>query len=213
MGETLTFSRLTAGLVALMLPLGAAQAATITGVTVIEPTEISEDKPTNTEIQGYNEIVGYTLLDNLGVDENIIGGDDADGWLSKGTLVDSHVLFLNTASGGADQTVTVTFSERILGVMTDTNGSLMFASDAILGGPVSYVSLPGDDYSGNRGLEGADYIRKINDFSFELRMVVTEPGDWIRVVTVSEVPLPAGVWLLMAGVGALGVAKRRRKAA
>lgn len=205
------FAQLSAGLLALMLPFGAAQAATISGVPIITPTVIGEDDPTNTTIEGYNEIVGYELLADLQVDKNFIGGDDADGWLSKGTLVDSHVLFLNTKTGSADVTVTVKFSEKILGVMTDIAGTLMKASDSFLGGPVSYVSYAG--YGSNRGLESNDFITKIDDYSFKLRMQVSEPGDWIRVVTVSEVPLPAGVWLLMAGVGALGVAKRRRKAA
>lgn len=197
---------------ATILSLGAAHAATISGVPIITPTSIGEDDPTNKEIQGYNEIVGYTLLSDLRVDTNFIGGDDADGFISAGTVVDSHVLFLNSkGSKKISDRVTVTFSEKILGVMTDRRGAFMFASDDFLGGPVSYV--PGGNYGNNRGLEGRDRITKIDDFSFTLFMEVTEPGDWIRVVTVSAVPLPAGALLLPVGLALMAGLRRRRKAA
>jgi hypothetical protein len=44
-------------------------------------------------------------------------------------------------------------------------------------------------------------------------MVVTEPGDWIRVVTVSEVPVPAALWLFApALMGFLGLRRKSKEA-
>lgn len=188
---------------------GAASAATISGGTVIAaPTSIGEDDPTNTEIQAFNEGVGVVLGADLAVDDGVISG---------GTRVDSHMIFLNTEGGTlvADVT-TYTFSEMILGVISDQDGTNLFASDTILNGGIDYTDTSG--YGNNRGLEDNDrandyYTISADMFSITVGMRVTEPGDWMRVVTVSEVPLPAGALLLPAGLVLLGGLRRRRKAA
>jgi len=40
-------------------------------------------------------------------------------------------------------------------------------------------------------------------------MEVTEPGDWIRVITASAVPIPAAIWLF--GSALLGFVGMRRR--
>lgn len=199
----------TAAAVAVLLAAGASQAATITasngGSVIASPATVGEDNPTNRSIEAFNEIVGYTLLADLAVDGGVI---------SAGTVVDSHMIFLNT-EGGLDITSTATFSfsERIIGIMSRTDGANMFASDSFLGGPVTYVA--GGNYGSNRGLENAatDFVKFVDLFTIDVGMRVTEPGDWVRVVTVSAVPLPAGMLLLPTGLAGLAFMRRRRKAA
>ena len=184
---------------------------------IAAPTSVADDLPgaENTAMQAFNEVQGFTLLSNLAVD----GGS-----IAAGTKVDSHMIFLNSngstrISHGLGQAggVQWTFSGTILGVMSNSNGSLEAASNSFLGAPGT--AYPGS--FGARGLEGNPFDNVNDDFySFAgkvltIGMQVTEPGDWVRVVTASPapVPLPAAGWLMIAGLGALGAAARRRRAA
>ncbi|SEW10872.1 VPLPA-CTERM protein sorting domain-containing protein [Cognatiyoonia koreensis] len=197
---------------AAFLSAGAVSAATITasngGTVIASPLNVGEDNPTNSSIQAFNEGVDVLLLADLGVD----GGTP----ISAGTRVDSHMIFLNTR-GRTDvtDTATFTFSEMILGIMSSQAGTNLFASDGIVNGPVTYT---GGNYGDNRGLEGsdtADFINVVGGmFSVNVGMHVTEPGDWVRVITassVSPVPVPAGMLLLPTGLIALGAMRRRKK--
>ncbi len=117
------------------------------------------------------------------------------------------MIFLNQQDGvpgTLSHIVTWTFSGTILGVMSQTNGGLEALSTPILG-------LPGTTYAtfGNRGLESNDdYTVLGNQITLDLR--VTQPGDWVRVVTASPVPEPGT--LLLIGSGLAGLALRRRRA-
>ena len=164
------------------------------------PASVTNATVTNLAIQGFNEQQGVVLASDLAVDGGVI---------AAGTRVDSHMLFLNkpTNVGGtlSHENVEWTFSGKILGVMIDVNGLDEAASTAILGA----IGTTYDTFN-NRGLEGADFV-VISGAVLTTSFFVTQPGDWIRVITASEVPLPAALPLMLAGLAGLGGLSRRRK--
>jgi hypothetical protein len=166
---------------------------------IAPPATLINSTAFNTAQQGFDELQGVLL----GAPVLIDGG----GSIAAGTVVDSHMIFLNQQDGvpgTLSHIVTWTFSGTILGVMSQTNGGLEALSTPILG-------LPGTTYAtfGNRGLESNDdYTVLGNQITLDLR--VTQPGDWVRVVTASPVPEPGT--LLLIGSGLAGLALRRRRA-
>lgn len=179
---------------------GLSVAAVISGPDIIAaPASVIDDPPgaTNTNQQAFNERQSVLLASDLAVD---------GGTISAGTRVNSHMIFLNTRGTGRTRDLNVTwgFDGAILGVMSDSGGNLEAASNAILGAPGTFY--PGS--FATRGFESDDSYT-INGNLLTVSMTVTEPGDWIRVV--SAVPVPAAVWFLGSGLVALvGVARRRR---
>jgi len=183
------------------------------------PADVREDASFNMAQQGFDEVQDYTLLTDLAVD---------DGSIVAGLTVDSHMIYLNTGPGH-DMTVANQFgvawifSGDILGVMSNRSGSLEINSNSALGAPGTIYP----DASFNlRGLEGnhwddsgcsADCYNVVGDTLY-LSMWVSEPGDWIRVVTLSDtitlpvprVDVPTPTTLLLFGLGLAGAGLRRR---
>lgn len=201
--------------VATMLAASPAQALLVSvagGGTILggAPVTVADNGAMNTHQQGFDEKQGVTVgAGGLAVNS---------GTIAAGTQVNSHMIFLNT-KGPRPAThlgVDWTFDGVILGVMTDIHGTLEAASNTLLGAAGTFY--PGG--FNNRGLESSNGGGGGDMYSFlaggnvlTVGMHVTEPGDWIRVVTaVSAVPLPAALPLYGAGIAVLGfMGWRRRK--
>ena len=186
-----------------------AQAAIVSGPDINAAVSVQEDSPTNTAQQGFDELQGVVLSRTINVD---------GGTIAKGTKVDSHLIFLNTQGGTrADDRKRWVFSGDIIGVMSNESGSLMNDSNDLLAAFNDYFTTGSSLPFNAAGLEqnniatGDGYT--VLGAVLDLRMVVTEPGDWIRVVTVSEVPVPAALWLFApALMGFLGLRRKSKEA-
>jgi hypothetical protein len=177
--------------------------------------DANDDAAYNTAQQGFNEKQGVLLGSMLSVD---------GGTIAAGTRVDSHMIFLNSGPNNSGAllehfNVRWEFDGDILGVMSNSNGSLEVNSSALLG--ASDVVYPGSSFSA-RGFDtnqspcdGTATNDCYGIFGSELNvaMRVTEPGDWIRVVTrTAQVPEPGTLGLLGLGILALGATKRKKLA-
>jgi opacity protein-like surface antigen len=177
----------------------AAQAALVSGPDIIAaPAQVFDNAVTNTHQQAFDEQQNVLLANALAVD----GGS-----IAAGTVVSSHMIFLNipTSLQSASDTQTWAFDGLVLGVMSDANGALEAASNSILG--ASGTSYPGSFAS--RGLEANDSYT-ISGNSIRVNMNVAQPGDWIRVVTAAAVPEPGSLALAALALVGLGVARRRK---
>jgi len=169
---------------------------------ILAPATLNNDVAFNLGQQGFDERQCVLLPSSLEVDDGII---------AAGTLVSSHMIFMNqqnNTTGGTDHTgVEWTFDGLILGVMSDNNGNLEAASTPILGAPASGYGAPFN----NRGLESNDsYSFLGNVLTFNSH--ITQPGDWIRVVTAAQcVPDATGLGTAALGFLSLLIATRRSR--
>jgi hypothetical protein len=174
---------------------------------------VFDDFVTNLAMQGFDEAQGVTTT----IAHSIDGGS-----IAAGTLVDSHMIFLNLVDN--DPVITAldhvnvewTFSGNILGVMSNNSGTFESNSTFELGSPsTTYAVFDGRGLEGNNG-SGADQsdgyliLAALNVLRVSMSVDGTEPGDWIRVVTASVVPVPAAIWLFgTALIGLVGFGKRK----
>lgn len=159
-----------------------ANAGLVSGPDIIAaPASVVNDPPgaVNTAQQAFDEQQGVVLPAALAVDSGV---------LAAGTTVNSHMIFLNIDGAGSasDLGVEWTFDGPIIGVMSDQGGVLEAASSALLGAagtiyPAAFAS---------RGLESNDGYAVAGN-KITVSMSVSQPGDWIRVITLQVDPCSA----------------------
>ncbi|MFW5426946.1 MAG: hypothetical protein ACKE8R_06815 [Methylophagaceae bacterium] len=186
----------------------AALVGVVGGGEIIAAVSVQEDSITNDHQQGFNEQQGVLLGSAVTVDtgHGIVGGT-----VAAGMRVDSHLIFLNTAVGtpNADTTSTWEFDGDIVGVMSDQPGNLMTNTDSLFAAFNDYFTTGTASPFNAQGLEGNDSYGVVAGNFLRLHMLVSEPGDWIRVLTVSAVPVPAALFLFAPAL--LGFLGLRRK--
>lgn len=193
---------------------GPTSSAGVAPAIIAAPTDVLDDVTTNLGQEGFDEAQDIVT--------SVMHGIDGGGFIPTGTLVDSHMIFLNSPGTGAltHGGVIWEFAGRILGIMSDTGGTLEAASSFELGAPgTNYTTtFPGSGPAAPfaaRGLEagGFDGYTILGPTRLLVAMRVTEPGDWIRVVTEGEeIPEPGTMVLLGTGLAAFAVYRRRKRA-
>jgi uncharacterized repeat protein (TIGR01451 family) len=159
--------------------------------SVLDSSAANPPGATNNHQQAFDERQGVLLKAALPVD---------NGSIPAGTVVDSHMIFLNVpdgTAGASDLNKTWTFRQPVIGVMSDSNGTLEVQSSGILGAPgTAYPQAPfaaraleipaGAKDRGAGGVTRDGYTIKGN--AITVGMQVSQPGDWIRVITKATPP-------------------------
>ncbi|MDD5058036.1 MAG: hypothetical protein PHQ60_09190 [Sideroxydans sp.] len=194
---------------AMLLGCVAQVQAAITNVTVVgtstaaapaiiaPPSDVLNDCATAGGQIGFDEAQGVLLNAPLYADDGVV--------ISAGTVVDSHMIFLNVpvSIGTADQEAIWTFKKPVVAVMSDQGGLYEAASSALLGASATnYFVSPSPSTPGctgaapfrTRGLETSTQYAHTNcPFSndcytvsgntIDVYMWAGAAGDWIRVLT------------------------------
>ena len=147
---------------------------------ITAPLYAEKLRVTNFGLQGFNEAQGVTTTQDFAMDDDEV--------LPAGSFVDSHMIFLNAPLGQriTHEDVRFTFGGDIIGVMSDKDGNYEAASTEELGSDTTEYEAP---YS-LRGMEiGVGPLEgySISGKTLTINMLVTSPGDWIRVVTIGTV--------------------------
>lgn len=176
------------------------------------PEIIEAPSDTRNNVTPYSRQVGFDEKQGVMLPSDV--KVDGGGVVAAGTMVSSHMIYLERLRG-AGQPASVwhlgvdwTFDGPILGVMSSINGGREAASQSILG---LYTTT--DAQFSHRVMEANDTYSSSGS-TLTVNMKVTEPGDWIRVVTLaplrSRVPETGG-WMA-AVIGVLSIAGMRRLA-
>lgn len=172
---------------------------------IAAPTNLLNDNVLNGGMQGFDEAQNILTT----VDHAVDGG-----FIPAGTMVRSHMIFLNSDGYNLllHTAVDWQFDGAIVGVMSDSFGVFEATSTFELGNPFTNYSvghtLQTAPYVA-RGLESHDSYSLLDSTTLRLNLMVTEPGDWVRVVTLTHTPEPSTAVLL--GLGLFTLAGRRRR--
>ncbi len=150
-----------------------------------------------------NQSVNITTDLSVNILADGLGGGTNPGVISNGSIVASHYIFFDPLNA-TTQTGNISFDANIIGIITSRDNLL--ASDLLLNSDVTYLNPLA------RGLESReDSVSITNLTTITVDWKASTPGDYIRVLTVSPVPVPAAVWLFGSGLIALAGISRRKK--
>jgi hypothetical protein len=169
-----------------------------------------DQKQSDTDIFVFDEMQNLTLASALSVDITSAGSYDqksdlTPGKIPAGAVVNSYLIHVDPvdySSGLVWYTGSITFSNRILGVITETK--TLNDSDSVVGvGTTTYST------STLRGLEWTNQdkvIVSISPDNMTMTLGTAEALDNIRVI---EAPVPGAILLGLLGLTAAGVKLRR----
>ncbi|MGG7568330.1 VPLPA-CTERM sorting domain-containing protein [Rhodovulum sp. DZ06] len=200
----------------LLAPTGCTGNAVACVVTDTPPTLV-ERNPNDSIILMWDEKQNVVLTEDLPVDRvfdpaaSFVGGTAGNYFLRAGTVVSSHYVQWDVpgTSPLRAQTTINADSQIFAFIYADQK---LFNTDALLG-------LDTTDYNDftNRGLEGSDST-VFSGSSVYINWAASSPGDWARMLTAysptaaaADVPVPAALPLMAAGLAGLGLLARRRK--
>jgi hypothetical protein len=125
-------------------------------------------------------------------------------WFYEGSSggYDSYLLMFDPVNVTGKVNATVTFAGNVFATFTNKAG--LIASSAYQNAGVTY------DWKKLSGLEGKEALT-VTGNAISFKWTASSPGDYVRVLTVSAVPEPETYALLLAGLGIMGAAVRRKK--
>lgn len=230
------FKQLVTAAVATMALTGAAQAATMTGVfdvTVVNVTNLNSDESRAT-IEN-----AEAAFDKANGEDNGFGGEDSvamtddftfEGALDFGTFTgtDSTTIeqWLDTSAGSITSGLDATIGDKQLSKDSIGNGTAttsffyfelvgaIGATDFIVTHDDGFAIFEDNERVGGDEGPTVEVITEILGFdggTFGLLYVATNGNPSVLNVNATPVPLPAGMPLLLAGLGGLALMRRRAK--
>jgi len=160
----------------------------------------------------WDEIQNFALDRVVAIDAFAPGtynqfGDLITANLGVGTLVRSHYIHFDVSpQSSASIQGRVRFDSNIIGVIVvNESGSRHLDDSDFLGAPTLFTH--GND---NRGLEFATDAFRITILgdTIEFDLSITQPGDFIRVLTQGDIPAPGA--LSVVGLGLFCISRRKR---
>lgn len=179
------------------------------GKIIAAPASVADNAPGighNNFMLGFDEQQNILLNNNLQVD---------GGFIAAGTKVSSHMILLNHSNSSESlfsRSADWTFDGVVIGVMSDPTGTLEVASSGFLG--ASNTIYPTSPFHA-RGMESKDNYSGVGTNMLSVSLHTTQPGDWIRVITVAKaVPEASSIWgiITIGAIGTTSLLKRKKLA-
>jgi len=180
---------------------------------IAQPADAQLDVLTTTSFAYcWNEVQDFALDRDVWVNANSPGNYNSPASLvntpiAQGTFIRSHYIHFDAPPGGSGAIQGfVKFDRPIIGVIVlNTPGFRHLDDSDFLGAPTLFTS--GSDFRGMEMVNDSFTITVSGD-TLQFSMGISQPGDFIRVLTEGDVPAPSA--LSLAGFAMLCVARRRR---
>ncbi|MBL8886768.1 MAG: PEP-CTERM sorting domain-containing protein [Phycisphaerales bacterium] len=180
---------------------------------IAQPADAQLDVLTTTSFAYcWNEVQDVALSQDVWVNAFAPGNYNSSGSLTntqiaQGTRVRSHYIHFDAPPGGSGAIQGfVKFDRPIIGVIVlNTPGFRHLDDSDFLGAPTLFTS--GSDFRGMEMVNDSFTITVSGD-TLQFSMGISQPGDFIRVLTEGDVPAPSV--LSLAGMSLFAIGRRRR---